>query len=247
MASPDFSGVQSTAAGPGMPGPPEPPGWACPVRCFARRGGRLAGRPPLLAKHRTGQAHPGGYGGPGIPGPAAVDWTPEKSGEAISILLSLYRDAALQSLGPEEAGRKLAKLRAGIPAGEGSFAQAPAQQPEPIRRDRQINISAADLAGKPEKGGPVLLEDFVLEECPTCERDSVIRAKGVSRCRFCGSPMIPCTACSSCSNPCPYGLSHGNFFLLKPDAKSVSAREAREWMALKRQQTDSLKRGRPRT
>ena len=40
-------------------------------------------------------------------------------------------------------------------------------------------------------------KDFVIETCPVCGREEVIRIKGVSRCR-CGYPLAPCSVCESC-------------------------------------------------
>ncbi len=50
-------------------------------------------------------------------------------------------------------------------------------------------------------------KDFVIETCPVCGREEVIRIKGVSRCR-CGYPLAPCSVCESCDYAtCPYGCN----------------------------------------
>lgn len=50
-------------------------------------------------------------------------------------------------------------------------------------------------------------KDFVIETCPVCGREEVIRIKGVSRCR-CGYPLAPCSVCESYDYAtCPYGCN----------------------------------------
>ena len=49
-------------------------------------------------------------------------------------------------------------------------------------------------------------KDFVIETCPVCGREEVIRIKGVSRCR-CGYPLAPCSVCERCGRSPPSGVS----------------------------------------
>lgn len=68
-------------------------------------------------------------------------------------------------------------------------------------------------------------EDYTLEQCPSCEEEVVIRATGISRCPSCGRPILPCTKCSSCTTPCPYGYMGRWDKTLKPTNPPISHEE----------------------
>ena len=42
------------------------------------------------------------------------------------------------------------------------------------------------------------------ELCPVCEEEVRIRAYGRSICPSCGAPIIPCSMCGTCREPCVY-------------------------------------------
>lgn len=74
-------------------------------------------------------------------------------------------------------------------------------------------------------------EDYTLEECQNCESEVVIRATGISRCPRCGKPILPCTTCSSCTTPCPYGYTGRYNEHLKPTNPPITQREVDFYMS----------------
>ena len=97
-----------------------------------------------------------------------------------------------------------------------------------------VNVDmAASFTQPPVKRDSHLLrfEDYTLEECPNCESEVVIRAKGISRCPRCGKPILPCTTCSSCTTPCPYGYTGRFNERLKPTNPAITQREVDFYMA----------------
>lgn len=80
-------------------------------------------------------------------------------------------------------------------------------------------------------GHPPCFEDYTLEECPNCESEVVIRATGISRCPHCGKPILPCTTCSSCTTPCPYGYTGRFNERLKPTNPPITQKEVDFYMS----------------
>lgn len=83
---------------------------------------------------------------------------------------------------------------------------------------------------EPEHTGRYRFEDYTLEECPNCESEVVIRASGISRCPRCGKPILPCTVCSSCRTPCPYGYTGRYGERLRPTNPPLSLEETDFYM-----------------
>lgn len=60
-------------------------------------------------------------------------------------------------------------------------------------------------------------KDYIVEYCPFCDSEVVIRAKDIMPCPSCGKPLAPCSVCwsenGSCHmsgavpNTCPYGYT----------------------------------------
>ena len=48
---------------------------------------------------------------------------------------------------------------------------------------------------------------FTIEYCPICDKETIIYAKGVTRCQYCHHALIPCSVCEKCTlsnEVCPY-------------------------------------------
>lgn len=91
-----------------------------------------------------------------------------------------------------------------------------------------INVNVAERFTQPpvkRDSHPLRFEDYTLEECPNCESEVVIRATGISRCPCCGKPILPCTTCSSCTTPCPYGYTGRFNERLKPTNPPITQKE----------------------
>lgn len=78
---------------------------------------------------------------------------------------------------------------------------------------------------------PLRFEDYTLEECQSCESEVVIRATGISRCPHCGKTILPCTTCSSCTTPCPYGYTGRFNERLKPTNPPITQKEVDFYMS----------------
>ena len=57
---------------------------------------------------------------------------------------------------------------------------------------------------------------FTVEWCPCCNFETIIWSRGISRCQFCGSPIVPCSAChysngDGCYEKCPYSCGEVSY------------------------------------
>lgn len=119
---------------------------------------------------------------------------------------------------------------------EYGFEGVEAEDDFPYEEDEAPAVVNVDMAASfmqpPVKrdNHPLRFEDYTLEECPNCESEVVIRATGISRCPRCGKPILPCTTCSSCTTPCPYGYTGRFNERLKPTNPPITQREVNFYM-----------------
>ena len=120
---------------------------------------------------------------------------------------------------------------------EYGFEGVAAEDDFPYEEDEAPAVVNVDMAASfmqpPVKrdSNPLRFEDYTLEECPNCESEVIIRATGISRCPRCGKPILPCTTCSSCTTPCPYGYTGRFNERLKPTNPPITQREVDFYMS----------------
>ena len=73
----------------------------------------------------------------------------------------------------------------------------------------------AGIPGFYKKGLPINVswwheikpEDYTIEMCPECGEETIIFSDGITPCRNCGAPVIPCSVClenGNCNNDCDF-------------------------------------------
>ena len=85
----------------------------------------------------------------------------------------------------------------------------------------------AKIAEEPE---PQNIDNYTIEYCPFCDSEVVIYSTGITACPECGKPLAPCSMCSDCIDPCPYGCKGDSSDEFKAVTNPLITPEEIDWV-----------------